>query len=188
MLYKFSSLYISKYYALKFPNFGRNFKVCHGTYISAPKHAIEIGCDFFANVNCYLSTNNNTRVKIGDAVMFGPNVHILGGNHNLSATECHLRYYLEPENKCSEILLENGVWVGAMSIILGGATLGEGAVLAAGSVLNGSIPPYSIAAGVPAKVKKRRFSTKAELELILSNTNSNYTVSELELIYEKFGI
>ncbi|CAM4124652.1 hypothetical protein PSBY109024_10920 [Pseudoalteromonas byunsanensis] len=120
--------------------------------------------------------------------MFGPNVHILGGNHNLSATECHLRYYLEPENKCSEILLENGVWVGAMSIILGGATLGEGAVLAAGSVLNGSIPPYSIAAGVPAKVKKRRFSTKAELELILSNTNSNYTVSELELIYEKFGI
>ena len=48
------------------------------------------------------------------------------------------------------------VWIGARSIILQGVTIGEGAVVAAGSVVSKDVAPYTIVAGVPAKVVKQR--------------------------------
>ena len=55
-------------------------------------------------------------------------------------------------------------WIGANSTILKGVTIGEGAVVAAGSVVNKSVPPYSIVGGVPAKVIKMRFTEKEIIE------------------------
>ena len=55
-----------------------------------------------------------------------------------------------------EINIGNDVWIGSNVKVLDGVTIGDGSVVGAGSVVNVDIPPYSVAAGVPAKVIKRR--------------------------------
>lgn len=54
------------------------------------------------------------------------------------------------------IIIEDFVWCGSNSIILTGSEIGEGAIIQAGSVVHGKIPPYSIVGGNPAKVFKYR--------------------------------
>lgn len=56
------------------------------------------------------------------------------------------------------IKVGNDVWIGTKAVILSGVTIGDGAVIGAGSIVTKNIPPYSVAAGVPAAVIKFRFS------------------------------
>ena len=57
-----------------------------------------------------------------------------------------------------DIIIENDVWIGANSTIMSGIRIGNGSVVAAGSTVTKDIPPYSIVAGNPAKVVKKRFT------------------------------
>ena len=68
-----------------------------------------------------------------------------------------------------KIVVENDVWIGQGAIILSPAHIGRGSIVAAGSVVNKNVPCYSIAAGIPAKVIKMRFSPEQIIkhELIL---------------------
>ena len=58
-----------------------------------------------------------------------------------------------------DIEIGNNVWIGDSAVILSGVSIGNGAVIAAGAVVSKSIPSYSIAAGVPAKIKSLRFDS-----------------------------
>jgi maltose O-acetyltransferase len=49
----------------------------------------------------------------------------------------------------------NGCWVGAKSVILGGVTIGDGAIIAAGAVVTRDVPAHTLVAGVPAVVKRQ---------------------------------
>jgi len=60
----------------------------------------------------------------------------------------------------------NDVWIGANTIIMGDITIGDGAIIGAGSIVTRDIPPYSISVGVPAKVIKYRF-TPEEIDFLL---------------------
>jgi acetyltransferase-like isoleucine patch superfamily enzyme len=64
------------------------------------------------------------------------------------------------------VTLGNDVWVGANALILGGVTVGHGAVIAAGAVVTKDVPDYAVVGGVPAKVIKYRF-TEEEIALLL---------------------
>ncbi len=59
-----------------------------------------------------------------------------------------------------DILIKNDVWIGTNCTILDGITIGNGAVIAAGSVVTKDVPPYAIVGGNPAKVIKYRFSSE----------------------------
>ena len=65
--------------------------------------------------------------------------------------------YPAGENKY-QIIIENDVWIGSHVLLLGGIRIGNGAVVAAGSVVVKDVPPYSIVGGNPAKIIKMRFS------------------------------
>jgi acetyltransferase-like isoleucine patch superfamily enzyme len=81
----------------------------------------------------------------------------------------------------SPIVIQDDVWIGASAIVLDGVTIGQGAVVAAGSVVTKDVPPYAIVGGIPAKILKYRFGedhvqyllssgwTKKDLNAILSN-------------------
>ena len=60
------------------------------------------------------------------------------------------------------MVIEEDVWCGANVVILKGVTIGRGSIVAAGSVVTKSCPPYSVIGGVPAKVIKRKF-TEAQI-------------------------
>ena len=55
------------------------------------------------------------------------------------------------------VMVGNDVWIGVRAIILGGKTIGNGAVIAAGAIVTKDVPPYAVVAGVPAKVVRYRF-------------------------------
>lgn len=105
---------------------------------------IRIGQKVFINQCCTLYDMGG--VDIGDHVMIGPNVNIITTGHPLAPSE--RRAYIEAR----PIVIENNVWIATGATILGGVTVGENSVVAAGAVVTKDVPPNSFVAGVPAKV------------------------------------
>jgi acetyltransferase-like isoleucine patch superfamily enzyme len=64
------------------------------------------------------------------------------------------------------VIIGNDVWIGYSVLLMEGITIGDGAVIGAGAVVTGDVPPYSIAVGIPAKVKRYRFS-KEDIDFLL---------------------
>lgn len=95
---------------------------------------------------------NMDDVIIGNDVLMGPDVLIYTSNH---AIEPGQLIRLQPQI-CKPVIIGNDVWIGARCILLPGAKIGDGAVVAAGAVVTGEVPPNAIVGGVPAKVIKYR--------------------------------
>lgn len=94
-------------------------------------------------------------VSIGNDVIMGQWVSFHPENHNYESPDLPIR--MQGVNR-KGIVVEDDCWVGAKVTFLDGAHVGKGCVIAAGAVVRGTIPPYSIAAGVPARVIKSRKS------------------------------
>ena len=68
--------------------------------------------------------------------------------------------YMDQPLECKPVTIDDGTWIGEKVCILPGVTIGKKFIIGAGAVVNKSIPDYSMAAGVPAKViKKYNFKT-----------------------------
>ncbi|GAB3637398.1 hypothetical protein GCM10027422_29880 [Hymenobacter arcticus] len=93
-------------------------------------------------------------VIIGDNVMIAPHCMLSSGNHDYKQLEKPMRF--AGDFTKGPIVIENDVWIGANVTITDGVTIGEGAVIAANSCVTKDIPPFAIAAGVPARVIKSR--------------------------------
>ena len=61
-------------------------------------------------------------------------------------------------------VIGSDVWIGHGAVILGGVRVGDGAIVAAGAVVTGDVPPMTVVGGNPARVIRRRFSTPEEEE------------------------
>jgi acetyltransferase-like isoleucine patch superfamily enzyme len=85
-------------------------------------------------------------LDIGDDVMIAPNVSIITTGHPLEPSR--RRAYIETK----PIVIERNVWIATGATIIGGVTVGENSVVAAGAVVTKDVPPNSLVAGVPAKV------------------------------------
>jgi acetyltransferase-like isoleucine patch superfamily enzyme len=87
-------------------------------------------------------------VKIGKDTLVSMHCRILSSNHTVPPKEGRIRQ--QPDVLLPSVIGED-VWIGAGATILGGVTIGDGCVIGAGAVVTKSLPPYSIALGVPAK-------------------------------------
>jgi len=103
-----------------------------------------------------LTVRGSGRVSIGDYVHTGNDLLIITSNHNYKNATC-LPYDNKHEDKL--VAVERAVWIGDRVTILGGVTIGEGAIIQAGSVVVSDIPELGIAGGNPAKVFKYRDAT-----------------------------
>lgn len=106
-----------------------------------------------SNIGPYSYIGCSGYVEIGSNVMMSPRVSIYAENHNFERTDIPMR---EQGVTRQFVKIEDDCWIAANSIILAGVTIGRGSVVAAGSVVTKDIPPYSIAAGIPAVVLKSR--------------------------------
>lgn len=100
------------------------------------------------------------RIRIGDNVMFGPEVTIRGGNHRIDQVGMPMiAVSKEPGDETHDrgVTIADDVWVGTRAVILQGVSIGRGAVIGAGAVVTRSVPPYTVAAGNPARVIRLRW-------------------------------
>jgi len=126
---------------------------------------------YFSEFGRYTYTGKNFtswHCKIGAFCSISWNVSIGGANHDYSRVTTHSFLYnkdfglldTEPiydrfEDDC---IIGNDVWIGCNACICRGVRVGNGAVIGAGAVVTHDVEPYTIVAGVPAKVIKKRFS------------------------------
>ncbi len=106
---------------------------------------IEIGNRVFINYGTSISAHH--LVKIGNRCQIG-NYSLLMDN------DYHQVGNLQEVGLSKPVILEDDVWLGARVIVLKGVTIGQGAVIGAGSVVTRNIPPHSVAVGSPARVVK----------------------------------
>lgn len=118
--------------------------------ISAPNSKIIIGDNVGISGSTICAT---TSVTIGDNVLIGSGCLISDTDSHPIDWEDRL-YDRNEKTRKAPIVIEDNVFIGARSIILKGVTVGEGAVIGAGSVVSKDVPPYSIVCGNPARVVK----------------------------------
>ncbi|GAB1223190.1 hypothetical protein ENUP19_0136G0027 [Entamoeba nuttalli] len=111
---------------------------------------IDIGDNTVININCYILEGGP--VKIGNNVMIGPNVSLIGGTHS---TDPKIRNACGGTAYGKPITIKDGAWIGCGAIILPGVTIGENAIVGSGNVVTHDVPDNMIAVGNPAKVRRR---------------------------------
>lgn len=135
-------------------------------------------CGLFTYIGKYSDLSYS---KIGRFCSIASNVNICRGNHPVGFVTTHPAFYYDtsqqigytihhgaplynqlykyPENeKQYQVIIGNDVWIGSHVLILGGIRVGDGAVIGSGSVVTKDVDPYSIVAGNPARVIRKRFS------------------------------
>jgi acetyltransferase-like isoleucine patch superfamily enzyme len=132
---------------------GRTTKL-HPTVLLREAERIQIGEHCLINHNVVLQAGKkHAWIRIGNYVHFGPGVMVFAYNHAFDDPDVPS---IRQDYYDGEVIIHDDVWVGAGSIVLPGVTIGTGAVVAAGSVVNKDVPPFAVVGGVPVKVLKMR--------------------------------
>jgi acetyltransferase-like isoleucine patch superfamily enzyme len=157
-----------------FASHGRRFHFDpDGTYSF---DTIKVGDDVSLGLRpCLIATRS--QIRIGNHVMFGPEVMIIGGNHRIDLVGRFMRSVADSEKRPEDdkdVVIEDDVWVGTRAIILHGVTIGRGAVVSAGAVVTRSVPPYAVVMGVPAKISRFRW----DVDTILTHEEMLYPPEE----------
>lgn len=113
-------------------------------FFTAGGDEIRVGRNVFVNQNCTFYDLGG--LDIGDDVMIGPNVSLITTGHPLEPSQRRKVTIGKP------IAIERNVWIAAGATIVGGVTVGENSVVAAGSVVTKHVPPNTLVGGNPAKV------------------------------------
>jgi acetyltransferase-like isoleucine patch superfamily enzyme len=149
-------------------------KVGIGVYIgngcTFTEKNISIGNDVSIGRGCCFQSAHG-EIIIGNHIMFGPGVHIHGGNHITG----HVGSYMKDIN-CKkpgddgEVIIEDDCWIGARAIILKGVRVGRGSIIGAASIVTKDVPPYTVYTNAVSTKMRPRWDdiTVKEHEKILS--------------------
>lgn len=133
-----------------------------------------------------LTYNKDNKLYIGKFCSIAQDVmFILSGDHytkHISSYPYRVWIMNEKQEGISKgnIIVDDDVWIGFRATILSGVHIGQGAIVAAGSVVTKDVPPYAIVGGIPAKVLKYRFTPEMITELL----NVDYSQLTEEMIKE----
>lgn len=139
---------------LLFGECGKNIRVNQPIYVDYGRN-ISIGDYSLINMNCTLLDTG--KITIGHHTLVGPDVKIYTAFHSLDGAK---RYWTDDgentaiKTQTKPVIVGNYVWIGGGAVILPGVTIGDNAVIGAGSVVTGSIPANAVACGNPCVIKK----------------------------------
>lgn len=109
-------------------------------------------------ISHYVHITATHLVEIGDDVLMGSKVMVTDHNHG-DYSKIHsspnVAPTLRPLSHDRNVIIGRNVWLADGVVVTAGSSIGEGSVISANSVVQGSIPPFSIAGGIPATVRKR---------------------------------
>lgn len=139
-------------------SYGENFRVGRGAIVSS-SHGLVVGNDVSIGPRSIVQVDGT----IGDFALIGMGVQIVGkSDHAIDEVGIPMMYSTwvgdREGNSTDKIDIGRDVWVGASSVIISGIRIGEGAVIAAGSVVTKDVAPYTVVGGNPARELKRRFA------------------------------
>lgn len=121
-----------------------NFRVYYGgDIICFPHSKLVLGNGF---------CNSNVKIRCSEKILIGNNVFI---SHDVTIMDSDAHYITDRSQKTKPVYIGNHVWIGSRAMILKGVHIGDGAIVAAGSVVVNDVPPHSLVAGVPAVVKRK---------------------------------
>lgn len=141
----------SAFYEVTMPdNCAGSFYCLQNVYLNFPKR-IKIGYNLFLNRNVNIVARDE--IIIGDNVIIGPNTIINSGSHKYESRNVLIR---DQGHKKAPITIGNDVFIGGNVVILPGVSIGDGAIVGAGSVVTKSVAPYTVVGGTPAVLIKRR--------------------------------
>lgn len=133
---------------------------------------VKIGKFTYGSLQIQTYGVETSKLNIGNFVSIAPGVKfLLDGNHEINTFTTYpfkvmvLGEKVEAWTK-GPIVIKDDVWIGTNALILSGVTIGQGAIIAAGSVVTKDVPAYSIVGGNPAKVIKYRYSKEIIDEMI----------------------
>lgn len=152
ILRQLKRIWMQKKYGLK--NASKTALIASQCSISKDLHI-----DDYAYVGPHCTIPNG--VYIGKYTMLANDVMIVGGDHNFRNPLMPIIFNGREEKRETHIGVD--CWVGAGSIIIAGVSIGDGSIIAAGSVVTKDIPPYSIYGGNTARFIKKRFSIEDEI-------------------------
>lgn len=131
---------------------GNNVYVGHYTILKGyHQNRFVIGDNVWIGQGCFFHSAGG--ITIGNDVGIGPGVKIVTSAHNLDEID---RPILHSKIDFAPVVIEEGCDIGVGAIILPGVRIGRGAQVGAGSVVTADVPAYSVVAGVPAKVLRKR--------------------------------
>ena len=134
-----------------FKNLGNNVRIFDSVVIKYPDD-ISLGDNVTINQFCYIVGKDG--LSIGDNAMIGAGTKIATSTHNFENIDTPM---LKQGLSFNRIIIEDDVWTGFNAVILGGAVIRKGTIVAANSVVNSKeFEEYSILGGVPAKLLRTR--------------------------------
>lgn len=140
----------------KFRSVGKNVRL--GRKLFVIKNRVSLGSNVFIGSYSFLDGD----IIIGNDVMLANCVAIVGGDHVFRSVGTAT--FAAPREHWKLTTIEHNCWIGHGAVILNGITIGQGAIVAAGSVVTRDVPPYDIVAGNPARVVGSRFEEEQQRE------------------------
>lgn len=115
--------------------------------------SIIIGDNTSIGEYCHITSTN--QISIGNGVLTGRRITITDNSHGeVTAEDLAIRPSIRKMRSKGPVIIEDNVWIGDKVSIMAGVKIGKGSIIAANAVVTKDIPPYSVAAGIPAKVIK----------------------------------
>jgi acetyltransferase-like isoleucine patch superfamily enzyme len=115
---------------------------------------VSIGTGAHVGQWCYLwAGDHHGSIEIGDHALLAPEVFITASDYDFDQGAGPV---MDLPKRESDVRIGRHTWLGVRVVVVAGVTIGDGAIIAAGAVVTRDIPPNSVAAGVPARVVRRR--------------------------------